>query len=132
MNMIELGLFLLCLTTAAFAWVVGSRLGTRWYCGVIAGAIGFFLPIMLAKVTLRANRALLNRRPPRPLCENGKCKWDDYHVVKFAGDDVEFVCKCGQRYLKSGPRFFKLREDEQREPYKVLNSQQQWEDDMRG
>jgi hypothetical protein len=130
--MIELGFFLLCVATAGIAWAIGAHLGVEWYYRVLAAAVGLVLPVVLFQVILRVNATMLNRRPPRPVCENGGCKWDDYHVTKFVGEDIEFVCKCGKRYVMSGRRFFKLRDDGQREPYKVLGGRHQWEDDVQG
>jgi len=130
LNLIDFGFFLLCLCSATMVWIVSNRLWGWWIYNVIAALVGFFVPIALSGLALRINDLVLGHRPPRPTCEHGNCKWNDYHVLKFVGDDVEFICKCGKKYVRSGERFFKLHDNGQREPYKVLGPKNQWEDDQ--
>lgn len=130
MSMIELGFFLFCAALAVIGWVVGSHFWNEWYYRALAAVVGGFLPIALFKVILQASAVRLKKRAPYPLCENGSCGWDDYHAVRSEGTDIEFICKCGKRYLKSGQRFFKLLDDGRRLPYKVLKRGHQWEDDI--
>lgn len=132
MSMIELGFLLFCTGMAVVGWVVGSHLWVEWYYRLLSAVVGAFIPVVLSRLVVQAGVARVKHHPPYPACENGVCRWDDYHAAKAIGADVEFVCKCGMRYVKSGQRFFKLSDEGKRQPYKVLSARHQWEDDIQG
>ena len=132
MSMIELGFFLVCAAMTAIGWVVASHICVEWYCRVLAAVSAGFIPVVVVKGILKSNARRMRKRPPHPVCENGTCTWVDYHAVKSHGSDIEFMCKCGRRYLKSGKQFLKLPENGQTSPYKRLGGEQLWEDDIEG
>jgi hypothetical protein len=127
-TMIELAFFLLELLCAALGWRMATHL---WgpYIGIIGAVIAFFVPFLLGRLVLAVNDIILDHWPMRPMCENNTCKWNDYTVDRIVGHEVEFICKCGKKYLKSGRQFYRIREDGQREPYKVRGKKHRWEDD---
>lgn len=130
MNMIDLGFFLLCAALAVFGWVLGARFWSEWYYRLFfAMVVGYVIPWGLTILIHQVGEARLRRRPPLPVCENGCCMWKDYNIVNIEGEDIEYVCECGMKYVKSGQRFLRLIDSGERHPYKVMNSRHQWVDD---
>jgi hypothetical protein len=127
-NIFELGFFLMALATAIAGWTVGVHFG-GWYYGIPAAIVGLFVPALVGQLILCANSIYLNHCPPRPVCEQQRCKWSDYEAIGLAGDDFEYVCKCSRKYVSSGQRFLKIREDGGREAYKRRDGCR-WEDDF--
>ena len=130
MSMIELGFLLLCAVLAILGWIIGSHLRAEWYYCALAAVVGGFIPAIVTTLMQRHDTRRMKKRPPYPVCEHGTCTWDDYHAVNSRGEDVEFMCKCGKRYLKTGQQFLKLLDDGRTLPYKRLGTGHQWEDDM--
>jgi len=130
MSMIEVGFLLMCAVLAAVGWVVGTHFWTEWYYRLLSAIIVGCIPIALSTAIRLSEAIRLKRRPPYPVCENGCCRWEDYRIVKSDRVDVELVCKCGKRYVKSDQRFQRLLEDGGRQPYKVLKPGHQWVDDV--
>ncbi len=127
MNIFNLGFLLSCVVTAYFLGSFGNRMYGP-YVGAAGVVVGFLLPYAAMLAIRRVNGFLLKRRPPRPVCESGKCKWDDYRLVEYDHGELEFMCLCGRRYVKSGNRFLKLSKDGHTEPYKV-RVRGRWVDD---
>lgn len=120
-TLIEFGFFVLSIGTAMTAGTIGLR-SCGCFVGAIMAVVGFFLPFSLASVVGFLSDAIINWRPPRPVCEDGKCKWYKYHTncIDYPKHASERVCECGKRYLVDGRRFAKLLDSGSTEPYKVL------------
>lgn len=120
-TLIEFGFFVLSIGTAMTAGTIGLR-SCGCFVGAIMAVVGFFLPFGLASVVGFLSDAIINWRPPRPACENGKCRWNKYGLnsEKFVRNELEWSCRCGKKYLTVGRRFVRLMDDGRMEPYKVL------------
>ena len=128
MSMIELGTVILCLVCATVAGLSGYR---AWgVIGAIAStAVGFLFPAGVIVLLKWFGAALQSRRPPRPVCQNGTCQWDDYEAVDCCGDNIVFVCKCGLKYISIGNRFLRLLDSDLRSPYMVRDEHGKWRED---
>ncbi len=118
MTMIEVGVWLVW---AAMCWYAGKHLWGDSYaipCAVVGVALpfGIYYGYAFARDIVLG---LLDRWPPRPMCENGRCKWRDYRKTTHGREGATYVCRCGMTYVKSGPRFLKVAKDGRAEPYKV-------------
>ena len=51
------------------------------------------------------------------MCKNQCCDADDYELIDVCGNRAVFRCKCGDKYLREGNRFFELLDDGTRRPY---------------
>jgi hypothetical protein len=127
--MIYLGVLLVCVGAGVIGWAIAAHQNTRWYFVIMAAGAGFLVPIICIRAVLLADtlyRALL---PPRPKCESGKCRWNDYKCVKLDEKESEYICKCGRTYVRSGTKFLRIDTDGARRPYKVLGAGHRWRDD---
>ncbi len=127
---IEIFFFLL----AVAAGVIGTILGWRHggvFLAVLLGVTGLFVPFGLAQLMNGLAYVCDRIWPPRPHCANGRCSFHDYEVVSVTGKDVILVCKCGDRYFKSGKRFMRLGAEETRKPYMVSAGWGRWRPDIR-
>ncbi len=127
MNLIEFVFLLSCVVLAWAFWAIGNRVHGP-FLGIAGVIAGLAMPFVVQRALLLVGNLLLEYRPLRPVCESGKCGCDDYEVVECDRREVEFMCRCGKRYLKSGNRFLKVCEDGHTEPYKV-RFRGRWVDD---
>lgn len=128
MTAMELAFALLALLCAIIAARIAFHAWGTW-AAVVAALLGLFIPACLGAVVLRIDRFFRNRRPPRPMCETGRCRWDQYSVSGFSGSDTIFVCECGAKYMRSGRQFYRILEDGQRRPYMILDEVRRWQPD---
>lgn len=110
MNVIEL-LTLVGFIVSAFLagrWLGGSMNLWGWLLGATIGLIGWSFLYLTARYLINT---LEKSFPARPLCQNGKCRAIDYEFLGMRDDGAELQCKCGDRYLAKGNRFFVFETD---------------------
>jgi len=128
MNLFELVAFMVCMLCGVIAGTIGFNMGGA-LIALVSGVAGLLLPVGVMAVTVWCASRLRKLRPPRPTCENGKCHWDEYEVVDCHGDEVIFVCRCGNKYASSGRRFLRVLDDGRKEPYMILVDKHTWKVD---
>lgn len=100
-------IFALIGLTILGAKVFHGLIGTRW-AYVLGGVVGFL--VIPGVVALCALFDCLARSgiPNFPRCRSGRCRGGrDYELERF-GEELDWVCKCGDRYQRCGRRFMRV------------------------
>ncbi|KKN85652.1 hypothetical protein LCGC14_0276350 [marine sediment metagenome] len=129
MSIINMALVLL---TAICAFIIAALMAEIWGLGEYIGiSLVIVIYLCLVGILTLIQSTLHSRRPPRPVCEDGQCHWNDYRLVGCHSGNLVWKCRCGNKYAKSGKRFLKLREDGRRRPFMVIGGHHRWEPDTR-
>ena len=101
---------------------------------LVGGVIGFSI-IPLIFILYGLFMALFKEGIPYlPYCRNGRCcGYRDYDLKRF-GEELYWVCKCGDRYdrKRTDRRFMQVTETGEKKPYMVWRSFRGWLPDEQG
>ena len=117
-----LGSIVACMLAGAnvFREQVGGRFAT-----LLGGVIGFAVVPVLGAMWCSLRSLVIDGIPHLPRCRSNRCRGRDYELRRF-GQEFYWVCRCGDRYDRTGRRFMLVTEDDRKVPYKVWRPFRGW------
>ena len=104
---------------------IGSRVLGSSLIGILCAFASFAFPYVIGELVYRS----IGREPFFPPCDGGDCRSCDYRIGKVEPNEIEVVCKCGNKYLFKGKRFMRVLENGQIKAFMRLNVIRRWVDD---